>query len=257
MLLISSLFSIEIHIDKKQAQYIANKVWQNEGDKSDKYMIYWNDGERFLSAGIGHFIWFQKNQKERFYETFPSLLKFVQQKGVAIPTWLKDDQSMPWSSKQEFELAKQSKSKKYIELFNFLKSTIPEQANFMAQRFSKSLANILDNIQNKKQQYIIKKRFYEVMHNRDGSVNEKGLYALLDYTNFKGEGTFKSERYQGEGWGLLQVLYYMDDKEKNRQKAFALSASKVLAKRIYNAPTKRKEARWQKGWETRLETYWK
>ena len=28
----------------------------------------------------------------------------------------------------------------------------------------------------------------------------------MDYVNFKGEGVSSSERYRGQGWGLLQVL---------------------------------------------------
>jgi len=95
-----------------------------------------------------------------------------------------------------------------------------------------------------------------VMHHTDGSVNERGLYVLLDYTNFKGEGTLKSERYHGQGWGLLQVLEHMDPKEPNKLKAFAQSAQAMLSRRIKNSPPARGEERWRKGWNVRLKTYW-
>ncbi len=49
----------------------------------------------------------------------------------------------------------------------------------------------------------IRENFYRVAAEPDG------LYALVDYVNFKGEGTLPSERYRGEGWGLLQVLEEM------------------------------------------------
>ena len=29
---------------------------------------------------------------------------------------------------------------------------------------------------------------------------------MIDYVNFKGDGLKPTERYKGEGWGLLQVL---------------------------------------------------
>jgi hypothetical protein len=116
---------------------------------------------------------------------------------------------------------------------------------------------MLESINDKAKKETIKRRFKEVMYNRDGSINERGMYVLLDYTNFKGEGTLKSERYKGQGWGLLQVLLHMDDKESNRQKAFAKSASRMLSRRIKNSPPSRGEERWRKGWNIRLDTYWK
>ena len=144
-----------------------------------------------------------------------------------------------------------------MELFYFLKRTKSYQAEFMAQRLSEALPQMLKSIDDVKKQQMIKKRFYEVMHNRDGSINKRGLYVLLDYTNFKGEGTLKSERYKGEGWGLLQVLEHMNINEPNKTKAFALSAKKMLSRRIKNSPKARGEERWRRGWNVRLETYFK
>ena len=43
-----------------------------------------------------------------------------------------------------------------------------------------------------------------------------GVYALRDYVNFKGEGVSPTERYNGEGWGLLQVLEGMTDAAPDR-----------------------------------------
>jgi hypothetical protein len=80
---------------------------------------------------------------------------------------------------------------------------------------------------------------------------------LLDYTNFKGEGTLKSERYHGEGWGLLQVLEYLDETYPNKYKAFSNSAKAMLSRRNKNSPPARGEERWRKGWNVRLDTYWK
>ena len=173
------------------------------------------------------------------------------------PSWLNSKTPLPWNSKAEFYAAKKAKSKKHIELFAFLKSTMPEQAAFMAQRLSAALPQMLETIESTEKKELIQKRFYEVMHHKDGSVNERGLYVLLDYTNFKGEGTLKSERYNGQGWGLLQVLEHMNPKEPNTSKAFAESAKAMLSRRIKNSPPARGEERWRKGWNVRLETYWK
>lgn len=250
------LFSTEIKLTKTQANYIAKKVWQNEGAGKDKYLVWWNKGEDFASLGIGHAIWFPKGHRERFREVFPMMVLFMQKRGVIMPSWLTPKSDFPWQSKEAFLEAKKTKSKQYMELFHFLKKTFSYQAEFMAERLSQALPQMLESLEEKKKKETIKRRFYEVMHNKDGSVNEQGLYVLLDYTNFKGEGTLKSERYKGQGWGLLQVLWNMDDKEMNKHKAFAESASRMLSRRIQNSPPSRGEERWRKGWNVRLKTYW-
>jgi len=257
ILAVSTLFATDIKLTDKQANFIAQKVWQNEGAGLDKYLVHWNDGEDFASVGIGHFIWFSKGHTERFREVFPMVLASMEKKGVVMPSWLNSKTPLPWDTKEAFYKAKKAKSKKHTELFAFLKATMPEQAAFMTQRLSTALPQMLETIEDPAKQELIKKRFYEVMYNKDGSLNERGLYVLLDYTNFKGEGTLKSERYNGQGWGLLQVLEHMNPKETNKQKAFAESAKAMLSRRIKNSPPARGEERWRKGWNVRLETYWK
>lgn len=257
ILLASVLFSSDIKLTERQANFIAQKVWKNEGAGLDKYLVHWNDGEDFASLGIGHFIWFSKGHTERFREVFPMVLVFMEKNAVKLPLWLNSKTPLPWNSKSEFDHAKKEKSKQYIELFALLKSTMPEQAAFMAQRLSFALPQMLETINEPERQTLIRKRFYEVLQHADGTVNERGLYVLLDYTNFKGEGTLKSERYNGQGWGLLQVLEHMNPKESNKLKAFADSAKAMLARRIKNSPPARGEERWREGWNVRLDTYWK
>jgi len=251
------LFSSSIELTQDQANYVAKKVWQNEGAGQDKYLVWWNKGEDFASVGIGHFIWFSKGHTEKFREVFPLVVAFMEKKHVKMPLWLNSRTALPWTTKSAFFQAKQSRSKQYTELFRFLKSTIPYQAEFMADRLTKALPQILETIDDPRRKVLVKRRFYEVMYSKNGSINKRGLYVLLDYTNFKGEGTLKSERYKGQGWGLLQVLEHMDPKETNKQKAFALSAKAMLDRRIKNSPKVRGEERWRKGWNIRLDTYWK
>ncbi len=246
-----------IELSKTQAEYIAKKVWQNEGAGKDKYLIWWNEGEDFASLGIGHAIWFPKGHTERFREVFPMMLEFMQQEGVKMPAWLTPQSDFPWQSKEAFFKAKREKSRKYQELFTFLKSTFSYQAAFMAKRLEKALPQMLESLDDEEQKALVKRRFYEVMYHKDGTINEQGLYVLLDYTNFKGEGTLKSERYKGQGWGLLQVLMHMEEDEPNKLKAFALSAKRMLDRRIKNSPPARGEERWRKGWNKRVDTYWK
>ena len=256
-LLVTTLFSNNITLTEKQANFIAKKVWQNEGAGKDKYLIWWNKGEDFASLGIGHFIWFPKDHTERFREVFPMVVEFMQKKGVQMPSWLTPETDFPWQTKEAFFKAKKKQTKKYKELFTFLKETMPHQAEFMAVRLSNALPQMLESIDDEKRKALIKTRFNNMLYTKDGAIDERGLYILLDYTNFKGEGTLKSERYNGQGWGLLQVLEHMDMRVTNKYKSFSNAAKAVLGRRIKNSPPERGEERWRKGWNVRLDTYWK
>ena len=75
--------------------------------------------------------------------------------------------------------------------------------------------------------------------------------------NFKGDGTLATERYNGQGWGLLQVLAHMRTVPAGAAAAaeFAAAAQRVLSRRIANSPPARGESRWQLGWHNRCATY--
>ena len=85
----------------------------------------------------------------------------------------------------------------------------------------------------------------------------EGSFCLIDYVNFKGEGTSSKERYHGEGWGLLQVLEDMPKSKTVGQQPiqFAEAAKRVLSRRVGNAPPERKEQRWLSGWHNRCDGY--
>jgi len=83
------------------------------------------------------------------------------------------------------------------------------------------------------------------------------MYALVDYANFKGLGTARSERYAKKGWGLLQVLLEMKDEKgaPDAVREFVRAANKVLIRRVNNSPAGRNEKRWLAGWQKRLDSY--
>ena len=86
-----------------------------------------------------------------------------------------------------------------------------------------------------------------------------GAYAVIDYLNFKGAGTNPSERYNGIGWGLLQVMQAVPKKIESAAivSVFAHAAEKVLEQRVANAPQEKKplEQKWLLGWKNRIKTY--
>ena len=95
----------------------------------------------------------------------------------------------------------------------------------------------------------VKQQFYRV------AQLPNGIYALIDYVNFKGEGTSSTERYQGKGWGLLQVLMNMSGETDDAVSEFVKAAELVLKRRVDNSPPERNESRWLPGWRARLKTY--
>jgi hypothetical protein len=233
----------EISISPQDAKMIAAKIYCNECSKNPQHLISWNDGEGFLSLGIGHFIWYPEGKKEIFCERFPQFIAFCKEMRVCVPAWLEKEPACPWHSKAQF-LEKASLPQ--VEgLRQFLLETQDIQALFMIKRLKQAMPSITAAHSNPQ---IILEQFWRVA----GSA--QGLYALVDYVNFKGEGTNVLERYNGHAWGLLQVLEAMDHTDKPLAD-FAKAAKSVLSRRVANAPKERNEQRWLAGWFNRVDTY--
>jgi len=234
-----------IRLSDSQAREIGQRIWKNECAGTVDGLTSWNQGEAFASLGIGHFIWYPVGQTGPFEESFPRLVVYLDRQGVALPGWLKNANGCPWPDRSSF--MRDFQSPKMVELRMLLKNTVPQQARFAAMRLEAALPKMLaaapagsrDRIRN---------NFYRVAR------EPLGMYALMDYVNFKGEGVSPTERYKGQGWGLLQVLETMSDSGPALP-AFARAADTVLTRRVENSPPDRKEQRWLPGWRNRLKTY--
>ena len=233
-----------IRLSDEQAAQIGAKIWQNESGHTIAGLTAWNFGEEFASLGIGHFIWYPAGRRGPFEESFPPLLRFLAANGVQIPDWLKNSESCPWPDRSRF-LAEQT-SPRMGELRSLLARTVPLQARFAAGRLEAALPKMLQAAQPAEREKI-RRNFYRV------AAEPLGPYALVDYVNFKGEGTLESERYKGEGWGLLQVLEAM--REGPALVEFQRAAESVLSRRVKNSPPGRGESRWLPGWKNRIRTY--
>jgi hypothetical protein len=237
-----------VRISDADALRIGKKIWQNESNGTVAGLTAWNAGENFASLGIGHFIWYPQGVHGPFDESFPKLLAFAGERDVAIPAWLNQSSACPWNSRAEFSGAQNSERMR--ELRQFLSRTIDLQAQFMVARLQQSLAKMLDEAA-PVDRANVERQFARV------ASTPHGCYALVDYVNFKGEGVLATERYAGQGWGLLQVLEGMTQQTTGREavKSFAESAKAVLKTRVRNSPPERNEARWLPGWLKRVGTY--
>jgi hypothetical protein len=232
-----------IQLSDIQALEIGKRIWKNECAGTVNGLTTWNSGEDFGSFGIGHFIWYPAGKKGPFQESFPSLIVFLKKQGVETPAWMQGP--CPWNTKAQFQAA--FDSAQMVQLRTLLKNTIPQQARFAAQRLEQALPQMLAAAPAAEREKI-RTNFYRV------ADQPLGLYALMDYVNFKGEGIKSTERYKGQGWGLLQVLAAMPTTGPALP-AFAKAADQMLTLRVKNSPPERKEAKWLPGWRNRVYTY--
>jgi hypothetical protein len=248
LLIEASWAAAPIHISDADARRIGKRVWQNESNGSVAGLTAWNAGEDFASLGIGHFIWYPQGMRGPFEESFPKFLAYAQERKVVVPVWLNQATACPWKSRAEFSKAKDSAEMR--ELRQFLAHTVDLQAQFLVARLQESLAKMLNEAA-PGERANVERQFARV------AGTSHGCYALVDYVNFKGEGVLNTERYRGEGWGLLQVLEGMHGSENGAAAAreFSNSAAAILRRRVQNSPSERHEARWLSGWLNRVHTY--
>lgn len=242
-------------MDGEAFDWIGSRIYQNETGGNREYLVHWNAGEDFPSLGIGHFIWFPEGVDAPFDEQFPAMVDFVRQlepQGAAMPAWLRELEpfAAPWSSKAQFEAA--LASPEVNELRDWLDATRQQQAQFIVSAFAQRWREL--ELPGGKKQTLT------------GLLQQlvdtpAGLFAVVDYYNFKGLGNNPRERYQGQGWGLVQVL---DSLLEVRAGAggcddivgqFKSAAASRLSLRVELSPVERNEARWLPGWLQRLAGY--
>src|SRR6266853_4927407 len=241
--------SCAINLSHADVLRIGKRVWQNECNGTISGLTAWNQGEDFASLGIGHFIWYPKGRRGPFEESFPKLVNFISKRGAKLPTLLltSGEQPCPWNSRAEFLQAQHTPEMN--QLRQFLVDTIDLQAEFLIARLESALPKMLNEAApadraNVQQQF----------ERLDGTP--QGCFALVDYVNFKGEGVLHTERYQGQGWGLLQVLEAMHGtSDAGSVGEFARAAKATLIRRVHNSPAERHESRWLSGWLRRVNSY--
>jgi len=243
VLLAGSSFAQTVKLSDAQALEIGRRIWKNECAGTVDGLTSWNKGEDFASLGIGHFIWYPTGKRGPFEESFPKLIAYLSSQGIETPAWT--HKACPWNTRAQFMADFQSPD--MVQLRSLLKSTIASQARFAALRAEQALPKMLAAAPTSERAKV-SANFYRV------AAQPLGLYALMDYVNFKGEGTLATESYNGKGWGLLQVLETMSPTAPALP-AFAKAADQVLTQRVENSPPARHESQWLPGWRNRLKTY--
>jgi hypothetical protein len=235
--------------------WIGGRIYQNEARGQEDYLTYWGDGEDFPSLGIGHFIWFPEGVDAPFDEQFPDMVSFVRRNhpdGPEMPAWMQDLDPFvpPWNSKQQFDAA--WSSPEMSSLRQWLAATQQQQARFIVATFEQRWRNLELPARQKLRLTGFLQRLV---------ATPEGLFALIDYYNFKGLGSNQRERYQGEGWGLVQVLEQVSRSNIDEEdcidvlEQFRDAAASRLRLRVELSPPERNEQRWLDGWLERLDGY--
>lgn len=245
-LLLSSLAGAQPGISNADVERIGNRIWKNECAGTVEGLTSWNKGENFASLGIGHFIWYPAGVEGPFDESFPSLVAYLRQSGVQVPAWLVSTPDCPWPNRDAF--MKDRASARMKELRSLLASTVPHQTRFIIARLNAAMPRF---------QAAAGAQAGKVMANVAAlQQSAAGNFAMIDYVNFKGEGLKREESYNGQGWGLLQVLMEMEQSTAaNAPSEFARASKAVLTRRVKNSPPARNEKQWLPGWLNRCDTY--
>lgn len=230
-----------VKLTPAEIEKVGKMVWMNEAGGKVEGLVAWNRGEAFPSLGIGHFIWYPAGTTGPFDESFPRLARLLKERGIAVPPWALG--AAPWKNRE----AMLADSKRVAELRAVLAQpkALAVQTEFLIQRLEAALPKMLEAAP-ERDRAVIKSRFEALLS------TVPGTFAMIDYVNFKGEGVLPTERYKGEGWGLLQVLQAM---KGNTVRDFSDAAKVVLTRRVQNSPPERGEQRWLPGWLNRVGRY--
>ena len=242
----SSLFigPAAVDLSSSEASRIGHKIWQNECDGTVAGLTSWNAGENFASFGIGHFIWYPEGYRGPFEESFPPLVRFMKA-GQGREPLAFFSAPCPWRFESRFFAAQQSREMR--QLRDLLADTVDLQTQFLINRLEDALPKLLAEADPANARKLEKFRAPDAV--------ALGLLRPIDYVNFKGEGTLATERYAGQGWGLLQVLEQMPRVGEAAPKQFSRGRGGGSAPTGQKCPSERHEDRWLSGWIRRVNGY--
>ncbi|MBX9704782.1 MAG: hypothetical protein K5Q00_00880, partial [Gammaproteobacteria bacterium] len=215
-----------ITITQHDAQLIGAKILLNETGGNPQLLTWWGQGSDFASMGIGNFAWYPNGVNDQgFFMLFPQYLNYAKQNGGRLPSSLQSSPPCPWNSRQAFNNAIASQT--MVGMQQFLLSTVDLQTLFIAHSINQAIPTMLNTLSGEQHRQV-EKQLENVL------ATNGGVYAVIDYTTFKGLGLDPRERYQGQGWGLLQVLQNMKTQGSGPQaiEAFTASAEQLLRRRV-------------------------
>ncbi|MFZ4116631.1 MAG: hypothetical protein ACOYK6_07935 [Chthoniobacterales bacterium] len=207
----------------------------------EKKMAAW-DQRGFAYIGIAQFLWYPAGTSNTFGDDWPNTASVLKDHGVDLEGWMMGP--CPWPSEKEFSDAQKQNDPRLEKLISLLSApkAITEQARVIVENFHQafspiSKSSIVKNLPPGEAE-LLQNNFKAVARVYDENNKPLGLFALMDYTHFKGEGI--GGGYNTQSWGLQRVLWNMQNVDPEfvhshtALETFIASAKQVLEERIVN-----------------------
>lgn len=218
---------------------IGRRLWMNDSDQKPRQLVQWDEKQECALMGIGSCTWRPTSRSGSFDEGFPKFVAFARERGVQAPDFMKG--AAPWADPADFESDDTGMKEK---MHAWLAEHLELQAQFLVARVSAALPGMMRAA---KRPQAVREHFEELMRTPDG------VYCLVDYLCFMGDGTQKDAR----GTGLLHVLQEMrTTPEKGSAAAeFAGTATALLQRRAKAPKAPKSDVAHLGAWLKRCRTY--
>ncbi|MFZ4116632.1 MAG: hypothetical protein ACOYK6_07940 [Chthoniobacterales bacterium] len=242
-----------------QLPLIGKRFFKDQ--KAEENKPKWGEDQEhnFVYIGSLEYIWYGENNRAQFVEDWPTVASRLKAAGLPIEDWALG--ACPWNTKEDFDeevksstlpdstLDPESRIGKLIALLSQDEAKTV-QVQTLVDRLNRALESSHDSSLTPTifqdlppgELELLKSNLDAVASVQDAKGHPLGLYALIDYPYFKGEGTAIGEHCNVDGWGLQEVLLNMDpNKVKDADgvvdgplQAFIDSGMATLDRRIAN-----------------------
>jgi hypothetical protein len=262
-----------LHVEVTQAQFDAiEQRYITQYNSPDSNVLAWqqnSDGTHmnatgYVGIGLGSYIWYGANNRENYVEDWPTVAQALQSHDVTLPAWALG--VCPWSNEADFDAANTPGSPYYadIQALNTTLQTDPAalDVQFRFGPWARLLRGVTPNSDTpgdymfgydpiKAPNALISLppgeaeligANFSAVSTVQGFGHPLGMYALVDYDNFKGEGTAVTEIHNTQHWGESAVLEKMGplDIQIDPLTTFINSGLEVLHDRIVNTEMENK-----------------
>lgn len=196
-------------------------------------------------VSMGGSLWYGEKTRLNYTEDWPTVAKALKDNGVTLldgkplPDWIQG--GCPWANQEELTAALQPGSPYYDDIQSLQQTlSTDSKAIDILFRFGKwkRFLTALDPYSDATDHYIfgnatpgdaplLADRLNAIAAVRDDAGHPLGLYALMDYDNWKGEGTSITEIHNTQHWGLQSVLRNMDAGEMAKMGALKAFGNSV------------------------------
>ncbi len=229
------------NLSKDQLLSLGYRMWNNYAGGTVDGLTKWDGADadhEFMCLGIAQNIWLPEGSNSMLQADWPTVAQRLQELGCKIKPWMLN--GCPWTTQEEFDADFNGKKMTWLRTHLSKEKFVRAQAFCIAERLQRTMdpssPDSLVTGLTADQSALVEKNFDFVVNSKD----PLGVYALIDYVNFKGEGRLGgTEEFNGQSWGLLQVLLNMQTpaegaSDADVMKAFVQSAKFTLCQRVIN-----------------------